>query len=53
MQYPAYDHLPIHLTGSIAFYYQEVLRSVADTLQLKLGRIEQAPMPGLISFHAK
>lgn len=53
MQYPAYDRLPIHLTGSIAFYYQEVLRSVADTLQLKLGRIEQAPMPGLISFHAK
>ena len=53
MQYPAYDRLPIHLTGSIAFYYQELVRAVADTLHLKLGRIEQAPMPGLISFHAK
>ncbi|WP_102406522.1 ATPase [Parabacteroides bouchesdurhonensis] len=51
MQYDEYNKLPIHFTGSIAFYYKEILKEVALSLNLHLGNIEKAPMSGLISFH--
>lgn len=52
MQYEGYDRQPIHFTGSIAYYYKEVLNAAALSLHLTVGKIEPTPMPGLISFHA-
>lgn len=51
-QYPqASDHL-IHFTGSIAFYFEDILRESAVENGLKVGIIAQNPMEGLIKYHA-
>ncbi|MCC8155659.1 MAG: ATPase [Tannerellaceae bacterium] len=47
-----YTEYPIHFTGSVAFYYQEIIREVALTLGVVLGSIEASPMDGLIRFHS-
>lgn len=52
-QYTNYPSYPIHFVGSIAFYYQEIVRTVAASLGLTAGTIVQAPMDGLIQFHSK
>lgn len=52
MNYTEYHRYPVHLTGSIAYYYREVLQDVAAALGLTLGKIEQEPMSGLLAYHA-
>lgn len=49
--YPGAKSYPIHFVGSIAYYYQEVLRKAALSLGLKVGTVVQAPMEGLIRYH--
>ncbi len=49
--YPGADTYPIHFVGSIAYYYQEVLKASALSLGLKVGTVVQAPMDGLIRYH--
>ena len=49
--YPGADTYPIHFVGSIAYYYQEVLKAAALSLGLKVGTVVQAPMNGLIRYH--
>jgi len=51
LQYPDIEKLPIHFTGSIAFHFEAQLRKVIEVQNLKLGRIERAPMEGLIQYH--
>lgn len=51
MQYD-YRNNEVHLTGSVAFYYREVLREVAAELKIKIGTITQSPMEGLIGYHS-
>lgn len=43
--------LPVHFVGSVAWYYQDVVRQVCDAYELQLGSILKTPMDGLISFH--
>lgn len=49
-----YDYLnnQVHLTGSIAFHYQDILRKVATDLNIKIGTIVKSPMEGLIKYHS-
>lgn len=51
MSYKGMDNLPVHFTGSIAYYYQDILTEVATSLDLNMGIISQAPMDGLIQYH--
>ena len=51
LQYPEAKRLPINFSGSIAFYFKEILNDAALELNLKIGKIIQAPMEGLIEFH--
>lgn len=48
-----YDYVvyPVHMVGSVAFYYQEIIRKVAAELNIRIGTIEQSPMSGLIAYH--
>lgn len=41
MQYD-YQNNKVHLTGSVAFYYQEVLREVANELTIEIGTIRKS-----------
>ncbi len=51
MQYD-YKNLKIHFTGSIAYYYKEVLEEAASALQIELGTIIKSPMEGLVKYHS-
>lgn len=42
-----------HFTGSVAFYYKEILLEAAKKAGVKIGSIMKSPMPGLISYHTQ
>ena len=49
-QYP-YTTLPVYFTGSIAFYFTDILNQLADKHGFTIGRIDQDPLQGLVEFH--
>lgn len=49
--YDNYRQLPVNFVGSIAYYYQDVLREAADAMDCHVGTIIKSPMEGLIKFH--
>ena len=51
MQYPGVNHLPVHFTGSIAFFFREQLEKTLKSFGLTVGTISQEPMQGLIEYH--
>ncbi|WP_279134868.1 ATPase [Parabacteroides johnsonii] len=51
MQYGCLDH-PVHLIGSIAWYYQDLLKEIACEFGFRLGTIAQSPVQGLIRYHS-
>ncbi len=50
-QYDAVRSIPVHFTGSVAFYFRASLEKAMNAAGLKLGNIMQAPMDGLIDYH--
>lgn len=51
MQYDYRKH-DVHLIGSVAFYYKEILKEAAAQVGINIGTIEQSPMEGLIDYHS-
>ncbi|KQS25581.1 hypothetical protein [Dyadobacter sp. Leaf189] len=47
----ASDH-PVHFTGSIAFYYQDILQKVLASNELQCGRILRTPLDGLVQYYS-
>lgn len=43
--------LPVSFTGSIAFAYKDLLIQILNRLKIKVGKIEQKPINGLIAYH--
>ncbi len=43
----------INFIGSIAYYYEDVLRAAAAELNLTVGHIVQKPIESLVEFHQK
>jgi len=52
MQYD-YKNYPVHFAGSIAYYYEKILRNVGQGLGIEIGNIVQSPMPGLINYYSE
>lgn len=50
MQYDYKNNL-VHLTGSVAYHYKNVLIAAATDLNIKIGTIAQSPMEGLIEYY--
>lgn len=46
-----YKNCEVHLIGSIAYYYRNILAEAAEATGVKLGTILQSPMPGLVQYH--
>ena len=42
---------PLHLLGSVAFYFQHIIKETAVTRNIQLGKIEKTAMPGLLLYH--
>ena len=51
--YPNFKHLDCHFVGSIAFYYQEILREVCAANGIKVGKILQKPIEGIYQYILK
>ncbi|HCA06823.1 BadF/BadG/BcrA/BcrD ATPase family protein [Chryseobacterium sp.] len=43
----------INFIGSIAYYYEETLRSVAEEFHLNVGHVVQKPIESLVDYHIK
>ncbi len=41
----------VNFVGSVAFFFQDVLKEAADECGIKLGTIVQSPMEGLLAYH--
>lgn len=52
MQYTGYSMLKVSFVGSIAYYYQDLLKEVAAGRGLHVGTIQKAPMDGLLAYYA-
>ncbi len=53
LRYDFIEQYPIHFSGSIAFYFNSVLRQVLNDHQLTVGNIVESPTAGLALFHQK
>ena len=53
MRYENYQHLKVHFTGSVGFYFSDVLRQVANDKGITVKNILEAPIAGLTLFHQK
>ncbi|MBO3699491.1 N-acetylglucosamine kinase [Roseivirga sp. E12] len=51
MKYEGHQELPIHFTGSVAYYFGNILRDVAMNNGLQIKHITQQPIAGLTLFH--
>ncbi|MBL7850623.1 MAG: N-acetylglucosamine kinase [Cyclobacteriaceae bacterium] len=53
MKYPGYPGLKVHFVGSIAFYFSDLLRQVANDKGVVVRNILETPIAGLTLFHQK
>ncbi len=42
---------PIHFTGSIAYGFKDVIKSLCNSYEIELGNIIKQPIDGLIQYH--
>jgi len=53
MKYNRYQALKVHFTGSVAFYFSDILRQVANDKGITVKNILENPIAGLTLFHKK
>jgi glucosamine kinase len=51
LQYPEAKELPIHFTGSVAFYFRNYLEGLINKYRLHPGKITLKPMDDLVTYH--
>ena len=49
--YDMIDRLPVHFTGSVAFYFNSILRQVLKDVGMTPGHIVEGPIAGLVLYH--
>lgn len=53
MRYERYNELKVHFVGSVAFYFSDILRQVANDKGITLKNILESPIAGLALYHNK
>ncbi len=51
LPYEESKNCEVNFVGSIAYYYEDILRAVAADLHLHIGKIVQKPIESLIDYH--
>jgi N-acetylglucosamine kinase-like BadF-type ATPase len=51
LRYPHSKEWPLHVTGSVGFYFSNLLRRVAEEQGVRLGRVTETPIAGLLNYH--
>lgn len=52
LRYPQSHKVPVHFTGSVAFYLQDILKNLCVQYEISFGSVMQKPMKGLIAWHS-
>ena len=50
-KYENVENLPIHLLGSVAFYFRPIIQTIFDERGYTLGRIIREPIETLVDYH--
>jgi glucosamine kinase len=53
MRYTGYEEMKVHFTGSVSFYFSNVLRQVANDKGIAVKNILESPIAGLTLYHQK
>ncbi|MGE0587812.1 MAG: N-acetylglucosamine kinase [Cyclobacteriaceae bacterium] len=53
MKYDNFKNTKVHFTGSVAFYFSDVLRQVGNDLGIPIKNISESPIAGLTLYHQK
>ena len=53
LPYPEAGEVEINFIGYIAYIYEDILRSAAAELNLKIGKVVQKPIESLVNYHKK
>lgn len=53
MKYAGYQETKVHFVGSIAFYYSDLVRQVANDKGITVKNILETPIAGLTLYHQK
>jgi glucosamine kinase len=51
LKYENYESNKVHFTGSIAFYYSDILKKAAKKYNITIGVIMESPIAGLALYH--
>ncbi|MCL2097374.1 MAG: ATPase [Bacteroidales bacterium] len=46
-----YTRYPLHLLGSVAFYFKDIITATAAQRHITIGKVEKTALPGLIAYH--
>lgn len=50
-KYTDYQQQPLHLIGSVAYIYQDLIREVAAGYDVEIGKVLQQPIDELVNYH--
>jgi len=50
-KYSKHTEVITHFTGSVAFYFSDILRQAASNKSIRIGTITESPIAGLTLFH--
>jgi hypothetical protein len=48
--YKEYKNMDCHFIGSIAYFYQDVLKAVCQENEIRVGNIYQKPINGIFNY---
>lgn len=51
-KYSKHKSVPFYCVGSVGFYYNDILKSVASEKGVKVGKITEFPIEELVQFHS-
>ena len=53
VMYPNYQQYPLHIVGSIGFYFHKHIVLIAKDYGVIIGKVIQQPISELVDFHLK
>lgn len=53
LPYKESNNAEVNFIGSIAYYYEDILRSAAAELNLEVGQVVQKPIESLVDYHVQ
>ncbi|MEG1499426.1 MAG: hypothetical protein RRX93_08390 [Bacteroidales bacterium] len=51
LRYPQVKEYPLYIIGSTAYYGRRIIEEIASCYQIKIAKIEQSPMAGLLKYY--